>query len=138
MAPNHQINRPKGRNLRPLWALLPFIRPYLGTLFLAMGALLVASSAFLLTPIAVRYVIDFGFTSEDAASIDRYFFYLLGVVVLLGLFGAARAYFLTWLGERVVADIREAVFCQAGNMAEKENGAVPPPDTAPSLYLNYI
>jgi ATP-binding cassette subfamily B protein len=64
----------------------------------------------LLTPIAVRYVIDFGFTSKDAASIDRYFFYLLGVVVLLGLFGAARAYFLTWLGERVVADIRDSVY----------------------------
>jgi ATP-binding cassette subfamily B protein len=90
--------------------LLPFVRPYLGTLFLAMGALLVASGALLLTPIAVRYVIDFGFTSKDAASIDRYFFYLLGVVVLLGLFGAARAYFLTWLGERVVADIRDSVY----------------------------
>jgi ATP-binding cassette subfamily B protein len=70
----------------------------------------VASGALLLTPIAVRYVIDFGFTSKDAASIDRYFFYLLGVVVLLGLFGAARAYFLTWLGERVVADIRDSVY----------------------------
>jgi ATP-binding cassette subfamily B protein len=110
--PPHQpkIDRPKGRNLRPLWSLLPFVRPYLGTLFLAMGALLVASGALLLTPIAVRYVIDFGFTSKDAASIDRYFFYLLGVVVLLGLFGAARAYFLTWLGERVVADIRDSVY----------------------------
>ncbi|MDH3510023.1 MAG: ABC transporter transmembrane domain-containing protein [Gammaproteobacteria bacterium] len=110
--PPHQpkIDRPKGRNLRPLWSLLPFVRPYLGTLFLAMGALLVASGALLLTPIAVRYVIDFGFTSQDAASIDRYFFYLLGVVVLLGLFGAARAYFLTWLGERVVADIRDSVY----------------------------
>jgi ATP-binding cassette subfamily B protein len=77
--PPHQpkIDRPKGRNLRPLWSLLPFVRPYLGTLFLAMGALLVASGALLLTPIAVRYVIDFGFTSKDAASIDRYFFYLL-------------------------------------------------------------
>lgn len=107
---NNEIDRPKGRNLRPLWALIPFIRPYLGTLFLAMGALLVASGAFLLTPIAVRYVIDFGFTSEDAASVDRYFVYLLGVVVLLGLFGAARAYFLTWLGERVVADIRDKVY----------------------------
>lgn len=104
------MDRPKGRNLRPLWSLLPFVRPYLGTLFLAMGALLVASGALLLTPIAVRYVIDFGFTSKDAASIDRYFFYLLGVVVLLGLFGAARAYFLTWLGERVVADIRDSVY----------------------------
>lgn len=110
--PPHEpkIERPKSRNLRPLWSLLPFVRPYLGTLFLAMGALLLASGALLLTPIAVRYVIDFGFTSKDAASIDRYFFYLLGVVVLLGLFGAARAYFLTWLGERVVADIRDSVY----------------------------
>jgi ATP-binding cassette subfamily B protein len=107
---SNELDRPKGRNLRPLWALIPFIRPYLGTLILAMGALLIASGAFLLTPIAVRYVIDFGFTSEDAASVDRYFFYLLGVVVLLGLFGAARAYFLTWLGERVVADIRDQVY----------------------------
>ena len=113
---NHDINRPKGRNLKPLRALVPFIRPYYGTLFLAMGALLIASGAFLLTPIAVRYVIDFGFTSEDAATIDRYFFYLLGVVILLGLFGAARAYFLTWLGERVVADIRDAVYRHAIRM----------------------
>ena len=113
---NHDINRPKGRNLKPLRALVPFIRPYYGTLFLAMGALLIASGAFLLTPIAVRYVIDFGFTSEDAATIDRYFFYLLGVVIFLGLFGAARAYFLTWLGERVVADIRDAVYRHAIRM----------------------
>jgi ATP-binding cassette subfamily B protein len=104
------INRPKGRSLRPLRALIPFIRPYVGTLILAMGALLIASGAFLLTPIAVRHVIDSGFSSEDAANIDRYFFYLLGVVVLLGVFGAARAYFLTWLGERVVADVRNALF----------------------------
>ena len=113
---NHDINRPKGRNLKPLRALVPFIRPYYGTLLLAMGALLIASGAFLLTPIAVRYVIDFGFTSEDAATIDRYFFYLLGVVIFLGLFGAARAYFLTWLGERVVADIRDAVYRHAIRM----------------------
>ena len=107
---NHDIHRPKGRNLRPLRELVPFIRPYLGTLFVAMGALLLASGALLVIPVAVRYVIDSGFTSEDAASVDRYFFYLLGVVILVGLFGAARAYFLTWLGERVVADIRDKVY----------------------------
>ena len=100
----------KGHSLKPLRALVPFIRPYSGTLVLAIVALLLASGAFLLTPIAVRYVIDFGFSSEDVANIDRYFVYLLGVVVLLGVAGAARAYFLTWLGERVVADIRDAVF----------------------------
>jgi len=107
---NNDINRPKGRSLRPLRALVPFIRPYSGTLVLAMVSLLLASGAFLLTPIAVRYVIDFGFSSEDAANVDRYFIYLLGVVILLGVAGAARAYFLTWLGERVVADLRDAVF----------------------------
>ena len=107
---NNDINRPKGRSLRPLRALVPFIRPYSGTLVLAIVSLLLASGAFLLTPIAVRYVIDFGFSSEDAANVDRYFIYLLGVVILLGIAGAARAYFLTWLGERVVADIRDAVF----------------------------
>ena len=111
MPPNdHDIHRPKGRNLKPLRELVPFIRPYLGTLFVAMGALLLASGALLVIPVAVRYVIDSGFTSEDAASIDRYFIYLLGVVILVGLFGAARAYFLTWLGERVVADIRDKVY----------------------------
>jgi ATP-binding cassette subfamily B protein len=104
------VNRPKGRTLRPLRALVPFIRPYSGTLVLAIVSLLLASGAFLLTPIAVRYVIDFGFSSEDAANVDRYFIYLLGVVILLGVAGAARAYFLTWLGERVVADVRDAVF----------------------------
>lgn len=104
------INRPKGKSLQPLRALWPFIRPYTGTLCLAMIVLLLASGAFLLTPIAVRYVIDFGFTAEDAANVDRYFIYLLAAVVLLGVAGAARAYFLTWLGERVVADIRDAVY----------------------------
>jgi ATP-binding cassette subfamily B protein len=104
------VNRPKGSSLKPLRALVPFIRPYTGTLCLAMIALLLASGAFLLTPIAVRYVIDFGFTAEDAANVDRYFFYLFGAVVLLGVFGAARAYYLTWLGERVVADIRDALY----------------------------
>jgi ATP-binding cassette subfamily B protein len=104
------VNRPKGRSLGPLRSLVPFIRPYSGTLVLAIVSLLLASGAFLLTPIAVRYVIDFGFSSEDAANVDRYFIYLLGVVILLGVAGAARAYFLTWLGERVVADVRDAVF----------------------------
>lgn len=107
---NSNINRPKGSSLKPLRAIAPFIRPYLGTLFLAMGALLVASGAFLALPVAVRYVIDFGFSAEDAATVDRYFFGFLGVALLFGISGAARSYFLNWLGERVVADIRDAVY----------------------------
>ncbi len=107
---NSNINRPKGTSIKPLRAIAPFIRPYLGTLFLAIGALLVASGAFLALPVAVRYVIDFGFSAEDAATVDRYFYGFLGVALLFGIFGAARSYFLSWLGERVVADIRDAVY----------------------------
>src|SRR5210317_2225744 len=92
------INRPKGSSIKPLRALVPFIRPYLGTLFLAMAALLIASGAFLALPIAVRYVIDFGFNAENVSTIDRYFYFFLGVALLLGLFGAARTYFINGLG----------------------------------------
>jgi ATP-binding cassette subfamily B protein len=104
------INRPKGSSLKPLRAIVPFIRPYWVTLFLALVALLIASGAFLAFPIAVRYVIDFGFNAENASTIDRYFYFFLGIALLLGLFGAARTYFVNWLGERVVADIRNAVY----------------------------
>ncbi|MAF84584.1 MAG: ABC transporter transmembrane domain-containing protein [Gammaproteobacteria bacterium] len=111
MPPNqHDLNRPKGRNLGPLRALVPFIRPYTGTLIIAMSALLVSSGAVLLVPIAVRNVIDLGFSSADAKMVDQYFWYLLGAVLLLGVFGAARQYYVTWLGERVVADLRDAVY----------------------------
>ena len=111
MPPNsHDLNRPKGRDLGPLRALVPFIRPYTGTLLIAMFALLISSGAVLLVPIAVRNVIDLGFSSADAEMVDQYFWYLLGMVLLLGVFGAARQYYVTWLGERVVADLRDAVY----------------------------
>jgi ATP-binding cassette subfamily B protein len=90
--------------------LIPFIAPYKGTLLLALVALLVSSAALLAMPIAVRNVIDHGFSVEDAANVDRYFFVLLMFALVIGVFGAARAYFVGWLGERVVADIRDKVF----------------------------
>ena len=104
------INRPKGSSVKPLRAIVPFVRPYTGTLVLALVALLVASGAFLALPVAVRYVIDYGFSAEDAATVDRYFYGFLAVAVMFGLFGAARTYFLNWLGERVVADVRDAIY----------------------------
>jgi ATP-binding cassette subfamily B protein len=113
MPPNlssNATNRPRGRNLRPLRALVPFIRPYLGTLILAAAALLISSGILLLVPLAVRNVIDLGFSSADARMVDQYFWYLFAGVLVLGLFGAARQYYVTWLGERVVADLRDAVY----------------------------
>ncbi|TDJ44973.1 MAG: ATP-binding cassette domain-containing protein [Gammaproteobacteria bacterium] len=104
------MNRPASRKLQPLRALVPFIRPYTRTLLVAAATLLIASSAMLAIPLAVRDVIDNGFTAGDLARIDDYFWLLLAVVLIMGLFGAARQYLVTWLGERVVADIRDAVY----------------------------
>jgi ATP-binding cassette subfamily B protein len=102
--------RPKGKSLRPLRALVPFVRPYLGTLYLAMAALVLASASQLALPVAIRYLIDAGLLAESAASIDRYFLGLFLVAVAFSLFSALRFYFIIWLGERVVADIRDAVY----------------------------
>ncbi len=103
-------DRPKTRDFRPLRALLPFIRPYRLTMVAALGALSIAAAATLTLPVAVRFVIDRGLTAEDASTIDRYFVYLLLVAGVLGLFSAVRFYLVHWLGEKVVADIRSAVF----------------------------
>lgn len=103
-------NRPKSNSIQPLRSLIPFIAFYKGTLAIAILALLVSSTALLAMPIAVRNVIDHGFSVDDAANIDLYFFILLFFVFVIGFFGAMRAYFVNWLGERVVADLRTKVF----------------------------
>jgi ATP-binding cassette subfamily B protein len=102
--------RPKSKSLRPLRALAPYIRPYLGTLYLAMAALILASAAQLTIPVAIRYLIDAGLLADSAESIDRYFLALFVVAIVFALFSAFRFYLVTWLGERVVADIRDAVY----------------------------
>jgi ATP-binding cassette subfamily B protein len=96
--------------LRPLIKLWPFIRPYRPRLFLALAALLIAATANLSLPVAVRLVIDEGFTAESAAAIDRYFVALFALAAVLAVFSATRFYLVSWLGERVVADVRNAVY----------------------------
>jgi ATP-binding cassette subfamily B protein len=103
-------DRPKGSSLGPLRALVPYIRPYKRTLYLALTALLLAAGAQLSLPVALRYLIDLGLLADNADTIDRYFVALFGVAVAFGLFSAFRFYLVTWLGERVVADIRNAVY----------------------------
>lgn len=103
-------DRPKAHSLRPLRALLPFIEPYRGRLALALAALVLASGAQLTLPVALRYLIDRGLLAESAASIDRYFGALFVVAVGFGLFSALRFYLIVSLGERVVADVRNAVY----------------------------
>jgi ATP-binding cassette subfamily B protein len=96
--------------LRPLMLLGPYIWRYRGRAGAAVCALVVAALATLAVPIAVRRMIDFGFTSEGANLIDSYFSVMIGVVAVLALASASRFYLVTTLGERIVADLRGEVF----------------------------
>lgn len=98
------------RSVRPLALLLPYLGRYKGHVAFALVALVIASSAMLVLPVAVRRMIDHGFSVADAGTIDRYFFAMIAVAAVLALASAARFYLVTWLGERVVADVRGDVF----------------------------
>ena len=102
--------RPKSRNLKPLRRLLPYLMRYRPRVLAALIALLAAAAATLAVPLAVRRVIDHGFSATNAQFVDRYFAMMLAVAGLLAVASAARYYFVTWLGEKVVADLRADVF----------------------------
>lgn len=109
-------NRPKGRSLRPLLHLVPYLGRYRGMLALAVAALLIASALMLALPIAGRYVIDQGFAAGSDSAVNRYFLMFGGLIVLFCAFAAARYYLLSWIGERVVADVRDAVYAHVIRM----------------------
>jgi ATP-binding cassette subfamily B protein len=77
---------------------------------LALGALLIAAAAMLFLPMTLRNVIDQGFSAENAAAIDRYFLLLLLAAAVFAAFASLRFYLVGWIGERVVADVRSAVY----------------------------
>ncbi|MGE4616025.1 MAG: ABC transporter, partial [Gammaproteobacteria bacterium] len=88
--------------LRPLRGLVPFLSPYRVVIGAALLALLAAAAATLGMPIAVRYVIDAGIGSAQAAAVDRYFIALFSLAAVTACFAALRFYLVSWLGERVV------------------------------------
>jgi ATP-binding cassette subfamily B protein len=101
------------RSRVPLGALKP-LAPYAfahrGRIGLALIALTIASAATLVVPIAVRRMIDFGFSHSNASLIRAYFLAMIGVVAVLALASGARYYLVMTLGERVVADLRADLF----------------------------
>ena len=102
--------RPRAKSLHPLLALVPFLRPYLGMMAAASFALLIAAGAQLALPLALRQLIDHGIAGRDAGTINRWFLAFLAAAVVFGAFAALRFYLVTWVGERVVADLRTAVY----------------------------
>src|SRR6476661_947170 len=99
----------RGR-LRPLLSLWPFAARYRGRIALAFAALLIATLATLAVPLALRRMIDFGFAPDRIGLIDRYFAVMIAVAAALAVASATRFYLVTTIGERVVADVRAAVF----------------------------
>ncbi len=108
--------RAKSKRVGALRGLWPFIRPYSPMVVLALVALVVTASVSLVMPMAVRRVVD-GFGTGDLSLLDQYFGAALGVAVLLAIGTGVRYYFVTRLGERVVADIRRALFDRAVGMS---------------------
>jgi ATP-binding cassette, subfamily B, bacterial len=103
---------PPSRRLRvrPLLALVPFVMRHRGQVAGALVALLVAAAATLIVPLAVRRMIDQGFSAERIGLIDQYFAVMIAIAGVLALASATRYYLVTIIGERVVADLRAAVF----------------------------
>ncbi len=98
------------RNLRALTRLLPLLRPYRGLIAGWLGFLVLSSTATLVLPQAVRVMIDHGFVQADTAAINAAFLGLFAVAAVLAVATAARFFFVTLLGERVVADLRRRLF----------------------------
>ena len=102
--------RQKSKNVRPLRALMPFILQYPWRVIGAFVSLVLAAASTLTLPVAVRFVIDNGFSGTDAAAVDIYFKAMMAVAVVIGIASASRFYFVSWLGERVTSDLRLAVY----------------------------
>jgi ATP-binding cassette, subfamily B, bacterial len=98
------------RSIRPLLGLAPFVARYRWRAVAALIALIAAAGATLVVPVALRRVIDNGFDSGHAGLIGQYFGMMIVVVAVLAGASAMRYYLVTTLGERVVADMRDAVF----------------------------
>src|SRR5262247_3816672 len=115
--PTPETAPPRGSKLRPLASLLPYVRRYRARTAAALCALVVAALATLAVPIAVRRMIDFGFSGEGLRLIDSYFSVMIAVAAVLALASAARYYLVTTLGERIVADLRDEVFAHLTSLS---------------------
>ncbi|MEK7361289.1 MAG: ABC transporter transmembrane domain-containing protein [Pseudomonadota bacterium] len=103
-------DRPANKDIRQLARILGFLAPYRRQVVIAMVALVVAAACVLVLGQGLRRVIDGGFSSGDAALLDAALVALLAVIVVMAVATYTRFYFVSWIGERVSADIRRAVF----------------------------
>jgi ATP-binding cassette, subfamily B, bacterial len=119
VAASEQSVAPERRraNLRPLASLLPYFRRYRGRALAALGALTLAALTTLILPVAVRRMIDFGFSARGVHLINSYFLVMIAVAAVLALSSSLRYYLVTTLGERIVADLRGDVFAHVTGLS---------------------
>ncbi len=107
-------SRPAAASPRSLSGLVPFMRPYRGRIALAGVFLVMAALSTLAFPVALKVLIDEGLIAADPGqrllALRGHFLLLFAVGAALGLFSAARFYMVSWLGERITADLRDAVY----------------------------
>lgn len=106
----------KRRSLRPLLALKPIILRYKGMLAAAALSMLVSAMAMLSVPMAVRRMIDLGFSGNNAGMIDSYFMTLIAIGGVIALASPARVYYVNLLGERVISDLRAETFAHLARL----------------------
>jgi ATP-binding cassette subfamily B protein len=115
----------RARSLAPLKSLWPYVLKYPSVLTAALVTLVISALAMLSVPMAVRRMIDHGFNAENVGLIDQYFTMLIAIGAVLAAAIALRFYFVNWLGERVVADVRADVFRHVSSLGpaffEKEH-----------------
>jgi len=107
----------KRRSLKPLKRMLPFLSRYKILVVGALFSLVLAAGTTLAVPVAVRRMIDHGFTGSDAIFVNNYFVMLVALALVLALASGLRYFFVISLGERVVADLRNAVFAHVTSLS---------------------
>jgi ATP-binding cassette subfamily B protein len=96
-------------NLGLLWR---YLHPHRGRLFIALLALFVAAATFLLTGQGLKHVVDEGFANRDVSALNSGLFLMVAVVGVMAAAVYVRFYIVSWLGERVIADLRRDVFAK--------------------------
>lgn len=105
-----EVGQVPSKKLGQLSALVPFLKPYRLQIILAGLFLVVSASGALAIPAAIGQVIDQGFMADDLANINRWFWLLFLAAAVMAVGGGLRFYWVSWLGQRVVADIRKALY----------------------------
>jgi len=110
LSPRLSITAAGDNRLRALTVMLPYLARYKGRALAALVALVAAAVATLAMPLAIRRMIDVGFSSSNAGFVNRTFLALIALAGLLALASSGRYYLVMTLGERIVADLRRDVF----------------------------